>query len=969
MNEKASEKLLQIGLPRPSSWRSLGELTGRVQRSLDEFPNPGTPSEWSRRMFLKMIGASAAMAGIAGCGRDLPEKILPFSLQPHDVTPGEARTYATALELDGYATPLLVRVNDGRPTKIEGHPDHPDSQGATTPFQQAAVLGLYDPDRAARVLRDGEPSSWDALLELLAKPRDDRGAQLRILLPPTASPTVARLCALARARHPGLGITVWSPVPVEENAMAGARLAFGEKLAPRYHLDEAEAILSLDADLFGAVPGALRHMREWSARRDPKQAMNRLYVVESMPTTTGFAADHRIRMRSSEIAAATAIVVDQVGRLPSAIAHAIADRGARDRRLSAALADLATRAPGRSLVVVGERQPPALHALGYALNSALGNLGRTLRFTPPPVLEGDRDLATLIGEMHAGAVETLIILDGNPVYGAPVDLGFATALARVPRSIYLARYEDETARACQHVAPLADPLECWGDGRATDGSVTLAQPLILPLHEGRSAIELLGAVCGDRAPSGYRLVRATHTGRSDWEGALRRGFFPDGAATETVPRALDVPAIHTALRAIPPAEGGLELGFYPSPTVHDGRFTNNAWLMELPQPITKLTWENAICVSPTTASRLHLEDERWVELLSDGRRLRGPILIVPGHADDAISIHLGFGRTGGESIAAGHGFSAARLRTSRATWCAPQARIVPLDGRASFARTQEHFHMHGGAIAVATTLDEYRNDREFLAEERAPQPSLMSPRAGEKIQWGMAIDLGRCTGCNACTVACQSENNVPVVGKEEVARGHEMHWIRIDTYFRGAPEAPRAVNQPMMCQHCETAPCEYVCPVNATVHSPDGLNEMVYNRCVGTRFCSNNCPYKVRRFNWFNWNKRGANVGSVQLGHNPEVTVRDRGVMEKCSYCVQRIRTSEIAARNDGRPLRPGEVMTACQQACPTKAIVFDSLAFDGTELANRRAEPRSYSVLNGEGTRPRTEYLARIDNPNREIE
>lgn len=349
----SDEKLLQIGLPRPRSWRSLGELTGRVQRSLEEFPDAGAPSEWSRRMFLKMIGASAAMAGMAGCGRDLPEKILPFSLQPHDVTPGEARYYATALELDGYATPLLVKVSDGRPTKVEGHPDHPDSQGATTPFQQAAVLGLYDPDRAARVLRDGEPGSWDTLLDLLSRPRDDRGAQLRILLGPTASPTVARLCALARARHPELGITVWSPVPVEENAILGAQVAFGEKMAPRYQLDQADAIVALDADLFGAVPGALRHARQWSARRDPGKPMNRLYAVESMPSITGFAADHRIRMRSSEIAAATAIVADQVGRLPQEIAHAIPDRGARDRRLSAALSDLAMRAPGRSLIVVG----------------------------------------------------------------------------------------------------------------------------------------------------------------------------------------------------------------------------------------------------------------------------------------------------------------------------------------------------------------------------------------------------------------------------------------------------------------------------------------------------------------------------------------------------------------------------------------------------------------------------------------
>jgi molybdopterin-containing oxidoreductase family iron-sulfur binding subunit len=674
--------------------------------------------------------------------------------------------------------------------------------------------------------------------------------------------------------------------------------------------------------------------------------------------------------------------------------------GDAGRDLARAVARDLGRHAGASLVIAGEQQPAAVHVLAYMMNAALGNLGRTVKLTEPVLgqPEGAEDLAALVAEMRAGAVDTLVLLEANPCYTAPAELEFTRWLGAVKDSLCLSLYENETGRRCRWFAPAAHYLEAWGDARAYDGTLSIVQPLVRPLlgstggsEGGRTPAEVLAMVLGDAAPDGHALLRESWSsdagGRSagSWEEVLGQGFVKGSALPEvTVALRWDEALRHVrgAMRRRPaggaggPAQGtAIEIAFQRSPTLHDGRFANNAWLRELPLPITKLTWDNAAFLSRTTARRLGVSDEQGIEIRRGARTVRLPALIVPGHADGAVTLLLGYGREGAERLAAGHGVNVYPLRTSEALSFALDGVARPLSKkeRSPLALTQTHWSMHGRPIAPTSTLEEYRRDPDFTAELKGPVPSLLPEDRYEGLQWAMSIDLSICTGCSACMVACQAENNVPVVGKEEVRKSREMHWLRIDTYFTGAVEEPGVVHQPMLCQHCEKAPCEYVCPVNATVHSPDGLNEMVYNRCVGTRFCSNNCPYKVRRFNWFDWGEHSAaepnpNRGLAELQHNPDVTVRERGVMEKCTYCVQRIRQAEMRAQIEGRAVRPGEVVTACQQACPTRAIQFDSLSHADTEMVRWRKEPRSYAVLHDQGTQPRTMYLARINNPNPEL-
>jgi molybdopterin-containing oxidoreductase family iron-sulfur binding subunit len=642
--------------------------------------------------------------------------------------------------------------------------------------------------------------------------------------------------------------------------------------------------------------------------------------------------------------------------------------------------DLRDRPRGTTLVLAGDRQPAAVHALAFVVNGALGNLGNTMSLTDPVLPQAGGAIQTfdeLVGDMRAGHVDTLLILDANPSYTAPADLGFGVALDRVRDSICLALYEHETANRCRWFAPAPHFLETWGDGRAYDGTVSMAQPLLQPLIDAHGPAELLAALAGDPNPELHRLAHDfwTHDRGLDetgWQRALQLGLQP-GTAAPTV----DVEPIPTsvarAVASLPmpaSASGHLAIELYPSPTLHDGRFANNPWLLEQPTPIGKLTWDNAALLSPATAKRLGVSDGAVVELRTAQAAVRAPVLTIPGMAEGVTGVWLGYGRTGQERNAAGVGFNAYPLRTRDHLHSVPVVAIVATGEHHDLALTQEHWSTHDRPIALRRTLADYRRQPDFAARYRAPAPSLMPEFPYEGNQWAMSIDLSICTGCSSCTVACQAENNLLTVGKDGVLKSREMNWLRIDTYFFGTSEAPRVVHQPMMCQHCEKAPCEYVCPVEATVHSPDGLNEMVYNRCVGTRFCSNNCPYKVRRFNWFDWGSRVAmNRGLVELQYNPDVTVRERGVMEKCTYCVQRIRRAEIEATLQKRPLRPGEVVTACAAACPTGAIQFGSLAHPDTTMVRWRQQDRAYAVLQEEeGTQPRTHYLARIDNPNPEL-
>jgi molybdopterin-containing oxidoreductase family iron-sulfur binding subunit len=960
-------------------------------------PDGSTPEGLSRRRFGQLLGASLALGAGGGCARDVPEKIIPYVQQPTEVTPGIAAVYATSSMLDGYATGLLVESHEGRPTKIEGNPEHPASLGAAGVFEQALVLQVYDPLRARGPRRGGDAVDTRAVVERLAEPRRDGGAGLRLLLEPTSSPSIHALLARARRRHPELRVTFHAATASRAPA-EGARAALGRALQPLHDLRGAQVVVALDADLLGAMPFHLRHARHFAARR--RGGGIRLYAVEPLLGVTGTMADDRLRIPGHEVAGVAAALALALGGLPDGAARACAALAAAAeapaRRWAEAVArDLRRRPRGTTLVVAGERQPAAVHALAIAMNERLGNLGGAagarrapLAFVEPVIPEADdgaQDLGALASEMRAGRVDTLLAIAVNPSYDAPADVDWAAGLRRVPDSIYAGLYENETARGCRWFVPVPHQLEAWGDGRAYDGTVSLVQPLLRPLHDGRTELELLAALAGERHPDGRALVRERFAGAHavGWEAALALGFVEETAA-DPVDVAVDGPGLERSLAGLRAAArltaASLEVGFHLSPTVHDGRFANNPWLQELPTPIGKLTWDNAALLSPATARELGVDDGDPLQVDTASGSLEAPTLIVPGHADRAVSLWLGYGRGGGERLAAGVGVNAYRLRTRAAPWFMPGV-ARKRHGHRDLAVTQMHWVMatQGADIALRATRPELRANPHLADEHRGAQPSFFGgpPRAaglgppapGSGPQWAMSIDTSVCIGCNACMVACQAENNVLVVGREGVLNSREMHWLRIDTYFSGSADAPTVVHQPMLCQHCEHAPCEYVCPVNATVHSPDGLNEMVYNRCVGTRFCSNNCPYKVRRFNWFDWKHRQpANRGLVVLQRNPDVTVRDRGVMEKCSYCVQRIRRAEIAARKQQREIAPGEVVTACAQACPTGAVVFGDLRQPDGAVARLRGDARSYEVLHDLGTRPRTTYLLRVDDPNPEL-
>ncbi|TKD09506.1 TAT-variant-translocated molybdopterin oxidoreductase [Polyangium fumosum] len=993
-------------------WRSLAELVAEGAPPEDrqrEFPEGADerPDEPSRRSFLKLLGASMALAGVTGCVKDPVEKILPYTIRPPEVTPGLSRYYATSMTLDGLATGLLVASREGRPLKIEGNPEHPASLGAAGVLEQASILGLYDPHRARAITRLGALQSWDALATELARPRADRGAGLRILIEPTASPLLGSLLGRLLSAYPAARITVHSAIDTGAAAQ-GSTLAFGRPLVPQLDLRNASVIVSLDSDFLDGQGMHLRHSRHFAERRRPgwpEPSMNRLYVVESLPSCTGTVADHKLRRRSSEIgtfAAALAAEILLGGKPPKAVSPEIVTAlrpflGREERALVGAIArDLVRAGPG-GLVVVGERQPAPVHALGALVNAVLGASGSTVSMTEPilwnPGTAG-QDLTALVADMRAGAVDTLVILGSNPVYTAPGDLDFAAALGHVRQSFSLGLHRDETGARTTWFVPEAHYLEAWGDGRAGDGTTSVVQPLIRPLFGGRAASEILAAMLGDTYPSAHALVRdqwRTMLGEADfeaqWEATLRRGSLP-GSEAPRVQAEITPPGIVAALAtlaAVPAlAPGRYELGFYTDPKVHDGRFANNPWLQELPDPTTKITWDNAALMSVRTASELGVANDDLVEITLPGfdptmqvittspppaTTVVLPVFVMAGHADRAISLRLGYGRGAGLPVAEGVGQNVQPLRRQGRSFL-DGASLRPTGEKHVLAQTQKHWELHDRPIALSTTLEAYRDNPGFTRGQKGPVLSILPPVDFKGEQWAMSIDMSICTGCSACVVACQAENNIPVVGREGVLRSREMHWLRIDTYHTGEVDAPEVLHQPMLCQHCEKAPCEYVCPVNATVHSPDGLNEMVYNRCIGTRFCSNNCPYKVRRFNWFDWieEKPGYNADIRTLQKNPDVTVRERGVMEKCTFCVQRIRRAEIDASIERRAIRPGEVTTACEAACPTRAIRFGSLVHKETDMVRWRDEPRSFSVLHELGTIPRIRYLAMIKNPNPEV-
>jgi Fe-S-cluster-containing dehydrogenase component/anaerobic selenocysteine-containing dehydrogenase len=924
------------------------------------------PSDFSpaRRDFLKLSAAAAALAS-AGCTGPV-EEIVPY-VHPTGMPPGVPSFFATAMTLGGYGSGVLVESNMGRPTKVEGNPAHPSSLGATDVFAQASILQLWDPERSRTIRERGAIASRDALeaalRDALAAAAAKHGAGLRFLTGYVSSPTMRAQIAALIQRYPEARWHRWEPLH-RDNTYEGARRAFGRALEPLPRFANADVVVALDADFLGAVPGHLRHAREFAARRAPSasQPMNRLYAIETAPSLTGAMADHRLALSPAAIE-----------RWLGELGAALGGQGGSGTPLVRAVARDLEAHRGRALIVAGEGLSPEAHAYVHFLNQRLEAPGHTVDWIEPVALDAHctQSLGALVEDMAAGKVEALFILGANPVYDAPADFGFERALARVPLSLHLGLYRDETAAACAWHVPEAHYLEHWSDARGHDGSAAIVQPLIAPLHGGVSVHGLLALMAGGGLDDGAAIVRAqwrdrlgqgAAKGEGDADAAWRK-VLREGVIAGTAAPSVGVTAAASAFT--PPSEGtGWSVRFRADASVRDGAFANNAWLQELPQPDTKLTWDNAALVSPASARALGVATGDRVEVQCGERRLEAPAWVLPGQPDATITLALGYGRTRAGRVGDGVGVDAYRLRTAQAPWSAG-ATVRKAAGHHDFATTQNHASMEGREPVRRVRLAEVAAGRAKL-DDKPPAESLYPPWPYDSYRWAMAINLNACIGCNACTIACQAENNIPTVGREEVRRGREMHWIRVDRYYAGTSANPRTFYQPVPCMHCEDAPCEAVCPVGATVHDSEGLNVQVYNRCVGTRFCSNNCPYKVRRFNFFHYS---AGPGEPPLaGRNPEVTTRMRGVMEKCSYCIQRVTRARLETDKQGRRIADGEVVTACQAVCPTQAIAFGDLADPASAVNMAKKSPLDYALLGELNTRPRTTYQARVLNPNPEL-
>ncbi len=959
---------------------------------------PGDDQGFDRRRFLELMGASFAFGGGlgAGCARQPDEQIVPYVVQPEEIVPGKPLFYATAMPFDGYARGLLVESHMGRPTKAEGNPLHPASRGATHVFDQASLLTLYDPDRSRVVTRKGEISTWVAFVDAVGRAvesrRGQQGAGIRILTEAVTSPTLAAQIRSLQARMPGLRWHAYQTVN-QDHERAGARLAFGQDVDTLYRFDRASVIVSLDANFLSDGPGAIRAQRDFAERRRVRStpaSMSRLYVAEPMPTLTGAMADHRLPLRARQVEGLARRLWRTVTGSPQESTESggpPGDNGGARDWIAAAATDLRQHR-GAGIVVPGRFQPPAVHALAHAMNLYLGNVGHTMVFVPPADAAAtvhEESLRELTADMAAGRVDLLIIIGGNPVYTAPVDLRFSERMGRVRTAIHLSLYDDETSQACEWHLPQSHYLESWSDARAFDGTASIIQPLIAALYHGRTAHQVVAALAGEATRSSHDIVRAhwqarrSELSRDDferfWRRALHDGVIPGTEAqpasvvlrSEAIPEAVAVAAAASQAKEDIAA---LEIVFRPDPTVWDGSLANNGWLQELPKPITHVTWENVAHLSPATAARLGIASQDVVEARYRGRAVQAPAWIVPGHADGSVTVHLGHGRTRAGVVGTGVGFNAGALRTSDSPWMGAGLTLRKTGERFTIACAQPHHAIEGRNLLRSASLAHFRANPAFAQQAGHTPPrklSLYPEMKHEGNAWGMVIDLGTCTGCSACVIACQAENNVPVVGKAEVTRGREMHWLRIDSYASGPVNAPTIAFQPVLCMHCENAPCEVVCPVAATSHSSDGLNQMTYNRCIGTRYCANNCPYKVRRFNFLSYT--GDSGPARRLLANPDVTVRSRGVMEKCSYCVQRISAARIQAQRERRPLRDGDVVTACEAVCPSQAIVFGDINDPGSRVARLKATPLDYGMLAELNTRPRTSYLAKVTNPHPDYE
>ncbi len=1045
-------------------WRSLDQLadTPEFQDVLrrefavgaDEgpFADGSLADPVSRRRFLGVVAASVAMAGMTSC-RKPGREILPYAKRPEGLVPGIPNFYATSFERHGYGLGVLVRSSDGRPTKVEGNPDHPGSQGGVDSFAQAEVLNLFDPARSKWVRTPHEAEGHDdgdhshdghdhdghgdehAHHHTLADFRSfwgehalklagNEGAGLHVLMAPTASPTVARMVAEARSALPKIQVHTWSAL-VRDHEVAGSKLAFGEAFDTHHDFAKAKVVAAFDSDFLGTDATSLAQTRSWAKGRkivDRDGSVSRLYVVEPTYTLTGSNADHRFRLSGAEIGSAVfalAAALGVPGMDAAAKAHTAGSFEKNGKNWLAAVAKDLRAANGEACVVVGPRQSAAVHAAAHAINAHLGATGKTVTYTrTPAALAGDTlaSVRALVDAMNAGQVDTLVCLGTNPVLDAPADLGFADAYAKVAHRVHCGMWIDETAKVSSWHIPMSHPLEHWSDTVAADGTAAIVQPLIDRLYPNtRSAAEILSELLTE-PKEGDALVRATWQTRKPsgmpfetfWQKALHDGLIA-GTAQDAATPTLAASAIAAAISATPvaatPTKQSIEVGFRACPTLLDGRYSNNPWQQELPSPIEKLVWDNAVLMCRSTADALGVYNSDVVQVKVGDRTVEGPVWIQPGHAENAVTVWFGYGRKMSSECAVAEipGFDAYPLRGSDAPHYAAGATVTKTGRTHTLVSSQEHGVMEGRPLVRENDLATFKADTQWTAVDASPlakaaklqgktESQLMHSLWTERdysqgYQWAMVIDLNTCTGCNACVTACVSENNIPMVGKEQIANGREMFWNRMDRYFTGAAtqdgvpldDDPQVVHQMVPCMQCENAPCESVCPVAATVHSPEGLNDMAYNRCIGTRYCSNNCPYKVRRFNWFNFNKDHS--PQRQMAFNPDVTIRARGVMEKCTYCVQRINSGKLAAKVDGRTVRDGDIRTACQQACPADAITFGNINDPEAAVTKLRGtvdrktgdlvtagSPLHYAMLSELNVKPRTTYLAKIRNPNPEL-
>lgn len=1057
-------------------WRSVEEFVDAPE--FEEFVAREYPHEietWddglSRRNFVKVMGASLALAGLSGCVIQPSEKIVPYVNPQEGMLPGKARFFATAMSLGGVATGLLAKSYEGRPTKVEGNPEHPGSRGATDVLAQASVLGMYDPDRSQQVTYRGAPKSWEMFMtefrSAVETTRADGGAGVRFLTETVTSPTLIDQMTKLKAELPNSKWVQYEPVN-QDNATAGARLAFGSAVQTIYKFDKAERILSLDADIFSGYNVA--YIKDFAKGRhfsEEHKEINRLYSVETTVSLTGAKADHRLAIKPSQMAEVAKAIAKAIG-----VAGATSTYTENAQWIAAMAKDLVEH-KGKSLVVAGDNAPAVVHALAHAMNATLGNAGQTVVYADPFAPNTDKtqveQLRELIADIDAGRVKMLVILGGNPVYNTPADIKLnAERMAKIGLRVHLGLYNDETAEHCHWHIHDKHYLEGWGDARAYDGTVSIQQPLIAPLYDSKSVHEVVQLAfrenfdkkdhdivkeywqrtnitpaaaapvskteepkaeepkvgTKDTAHGGGHETKpaekevpkpaatptpataaapttaaatATRGFEDNWRKAVHDGIVPNtAAAAKTV-------TANTAFLSQPeqkPASGGnFEISILPDPSVYDGRFVNNGWLQELPNPLNKVTWENVALVSPATAAKLAANTGNkardmtggeqgtsfWntkggnqfsdlVNIKYQGAEIQkgAPLWITPGQPDDVITIFMGYGRTKAGKVGTGLGYSAFDVMRSDAMNYG-FGDVTKTGEQTTVASTQIHFNMEGRDLLRMWDIEEFEKHPD-MGHQHDEYPKSMYPYEqhqavyNKNSKWGMTIDLNSCVGCNACVVACQSENNIPVVGKEQVERSREMHWMRVDAYYGGGdinePEGPYF--QPLLCQQCEQAPCETVCPVHATVHSAEGLNDMVYNRCVGTRYCSNNCPYKVRRFNFLLY--QDWNTPQYKLMRNPEVSIRSRGVMEKCTYCTQRISIARIEAEKDGRDIRDGEVVTACQAVCPTDAIIFGDMNDPNSAVAKSKKDHRDYKLLNELNTQPRTTYLAGLKNQNKEM-